>query len=115
MLGSVGSLPGPYGGRVRTSLLAASAANAAWITAAMRGAVGVEQALDVLQALRVTPRVRQDDDDEIDGLAIAMHRWRQRGVSGWRYVPAAPADAAGVPGPITLRSTAIERDRKSVV
>ena len=40
-----------YGGQVRTEILAASAANAAWITAAMRGDVGVEQALDVLQAV----------------------------------------------------------------
>ena len=94
---------------MRTKLLAASAANAAWITAAMRGVVGVEQALDVLQALRVAPRVRQDGDQEFDGLAIAMQRWRQHGVTGWRYVPTAPADAAGVPGPLTLRSTAIER------
>jgi hypothetical protein len=94
---------------VRTKVLAAAAANAAWITAAMRGVVGVERALDVLQGLRVSPRVRQEGTDEIDGLAIAMHRWRQRGITGWRYVPAAPADAAGVPGPPALRSTVIEQ------
>ena len=94
---------------MRTQLLAAAAANAAWTTAAMRGVVGVEQALDVMQGLRVTPRVRQEGADEIDGLAIAMHRWRQHGITGWRYVPAAPADAAGVPGPLALRSAAIEQ------
>ena len=98
-----------YGGQVRTEILAASAANAAWITAAIRGDVGVEQALDVLQGMRVTPRVSQPEGHETEGLAIAIHRWRQRGITGWRYVPAAPADAAGVPGPPTLRSTAIER------
>ena len=77
----------------------------------MRGEVGVEQALDRLHAGGIVPLIIALDADPSEPhlpFGLAVGRWRKLGVTGWRYVPAAPGDAAGVPGPASVRGAAID-------
>jgi hypothetical protein len=96
-----------YRCRVPVDLLLRSAATAGWLTAVLQGAVGVERALDVLggddEPLFVVP-----DDDAPLTLPFAVARWRRAGVAGWRYLPVAPGDAAGLPGPSPFAVAALD-------
>lgn len=88
-------------------LLLRSAATAGWLTAVLQGAVGVERALDILggddEPLFVVP-----DDDAPLTLPFAVARWRRSGLSGWRYLPVAPGDAASLPGPPPFAAAALD-------
>ena len=76
------------------------AAVAAWTSAALRGDVSLDRVLDVLRGLPggVCFRAPLQGPDP-QPLAIAVGSWRSRGVGGWRYVPVAPGDSGGMPGP----------------
>lgn len=96
-----------------TSDLVSCASFAAWTTATLRGEAGVEQALDALHRAGIDPIVSpvRSGDGQHDGdlrYALAVGAWRSRGVTGWRYVPVAPGDASGLPGPAGFRNTAID-------
>lgn len=86
-----------------------AALSAAWLTAALRGTVGVEQTIDVLAATGPPARLEITDPPELLTLPFAIARWRRIGVQGWRYAPVAPGDAAGLPGPATFVAAAIDR------
>lgn len=94
-----------YRGRVPVDLMLRSASTAGWLTAVLQGAVGVEQALDVLghEPLFVVP-------GEVAPLTLpfAVGRWRRSGVTGWNYLPVAPGDAAGLPGPPAFAAAALD-------
>jgi hypothetical protein len=76
------------------------AAVAAWTSAALRGDVSLDEALDALHCLQTAVRFRlAHSSTEGQSLAIAVGSWRTRGVLGWRYVPVAPGDSGGMPGP----------------
>jgi hypothetical protein len=92
---------------VPVDLMLRSAATAGWLTAVLQGAVGVERALDVLggdgEPLFVVP-----EDDEPLTLPFAVARWRRAGLTGWDYLPVAPGDAAGLPGPRSFAAAALD-------
>jgi hypothetical protein len=84
-----------------------SALTAGWLTAVLQGAVGVEQALDVLGG-DDEPLFAVPDDEAPLPLPFAIGRWRRAGVTGWRYLPVAPGDAAGLPGPASFAVAALD-------
>lgn len=99
-----------YRGSVSIASLEHAAATAAWISAALQGACGVEHAIDVVRGVDAElpfgdtgagfpPRFAPHEETEQLSLAFAIARWRAQGVAGWRYLPVAPGDAAGLPGP----------------
>lgn len=88
-----------------------AAAIAAWVSAALRGACGVDHVIDVVGGIDgSTPAADFVPHDEPDvlPLAFAVARWRGRGVTGWRYLPVAPGDAAGLPGPSAYSTSVLE-------
>lgn len=90
-----------------------AAATAAWASAALRGACGVEHATDVVHAVgaaggELASGFLPHDETEPLSLAFAVARWRRQGVTGWRYLPVAPGDAAGLPGPSTFSTEALD-------
>ncbi|MEO8106220.1 MAG: hypothetical protein ABI720_02790 [Actinomycetes bacterium] len=89
-----------------------AAATAAWVSAALRGVCSVEQTLDVINGLDgpspLTDFVPHDESEPI-ALAFAIARWRRQGVPGWRYLPVAPGDAAGLPGPARFSTSVLDR------
>jgi hypothetical protein len=96
---------------VTTSVLVRCASVAAWTTATLRGEAGVEQALDVLHRAGIDPTiwsVKPGEQQSDLRYALAVGEWRTRGVTGWRYVPVAPGDASGLPGPAGFRNAAID-------
>lgn len=84
-----------------------SASTAGWLTAVLQGAVSVERALDVLggddEPLFVVPGAEMPLT-----LPFAVARWRRSGVIGWSYLPVAPGDAAGLPGPAPFAAAALD-------
>ncbi|MCZ3387206.1 MAG: hypothetical protein LH630_09650 [Actinomycetia bacterium] len=90
-------------------LIEGAATTAAWLTAVLRGSAGVEQALDVLGAAGRPPSFVVAETTEPLTLPFAVARWRQVGVSGWRYLPVAPGDAPGLPGPTAFSAAALDR------
>ena len=91
--------------------MARCAALAAWTSAVLRHEVGVEQAIDALHTNLCEPLVTTALTDPVghhDRFALSVGRWRSLGVSGWRYVPVAPADSQGVPGPPEFRARAVD-------
>ncbi len=90
-------------------LLQRAASSAAWLTAVLRGTAGVEQALDVLSAAGEAPLFFVPGESEPLTLPFAVARWRRLGVPGWMYLPVAPGDAAGLPGPATFSAAALDR------
>lgn len=88
-----------------------AAATAAWISAALRGACGVERVIDVLagvaESTPATGFATPDETEEVS-LVFAVARWRGQGVAGWRYLPVAPGDAADLPGPSTFSTAVLE-------
>ena len=89
-----------------------AAAMAAWISAALRGTCGVDHVIDVVGGIDgSTPAADfvPHDEPELLPLAFAVARWRRQGVTGWRYLPVAPGDAAGLPGPSTYSTSVLER------
>ncbi|MFL6182458.1 MAG: hypothetical protein ACJ73J_09120 [Actinomycetes bacterium] len=92
-------------------VMARCAALAAWSSAVLRQEVGVEQAIDALHANRCEPVVTTElagPAVQHERFALSVGRWRSVGVSGWRYVPVAPADSQGVPGPPDFRARAVD-------
>lgn len=88
-----------------------AAATAAWVSAALRGSCGVEHVIDVVGGVvgdGPPPAFLPHDQPEPLSLAFAIARWRGSGVVGWRYLPVAPGDAAGLPGPSAFSTTALE-------
>ena len=92
-----------YRCRVSAELLQRAASSGAWLTAVLRGTVGVEQALDVLSTDGEPPLFLTSGENEPLTLPFAVARWRQLGVLGWIYLPVAPGDAARLPGPDHIR------------
>ncbi|MCZ3388179.1 MAG: hypothetical protein LH645_03455 [Actinomycetia bacterium] len=90
-------------------LIQRAASSAGWLTAVLRGTVGVERALDVLSAGAEAPLFVVLDTPEPLTLPFAVARWRRIGVSGWIYLPVAPGDAAAIPGPGTFSAAALDR------
>ena len=87
------------------------AALAAWTSAVLRQEVGVEQAIDALHANRCEPVVTTELAEpaiQHERFALSVGRWRSLGISGWRYIPVAPADSQGVPGPPEFRARAVD-------
>ena len=85
------------------------AATSAWGSAALRGAVSLDAALDALRTLQVDVRFRSGDSGvEPQPLAISVGSWRSRGIEGWRYVPVAAGDSGGLPGPPALLGQATD-------
>ena len=92
--------------------LESAAATAAWVSAALRGACGVEHVLDVVTVIDASALPQGfaiHGEPEVLPLAFAIARWRRTGVSGWRYLPVAPGDAAGLPGPSAFSTSVIDR------
>ena len=88
-----------------------AAATAAWISATLRGSCGIEHVIDVVDGVRgggPPPAFLPHDEAEPLSLAFAVARWRTMGVVGWRYLPVAPGDAAGLPGPSAFSTTVLE-------
>jgi hypothetical protein len=83
---------------------------AAWTTAALTDVVGVEQAIDAIHAAGFEPVISAADGGDSSGgrLALAIGRWRSAGIRGWRYLPLAPADIPGLPGPGPFRVRAVD-------
>lgn len=98
-----------YRCRVSAELLQRAASSGAWLTAVLRGTVGVEQALDVLSTDGEPPLFLTSGENEPLTLPFAVARWRQLGVLGWIYLPVAPGDAARLPGPTTFAAAALDR------
>jgi hypothetical protein len=94
---------------VSVELIQRAASSAAWISAALRGTVGVEQALDVLSAGVDPPMFVVLDTPEPLTLPFAIARWRRLGVCGWLYLPLAPGDAAALPGPRSFSAAALDQ------
>ena len=90
-------------------LLQQAASHAAWLSAVLRGSVGVEQTLDVLSAGAEPPMFVVLDTADPLTLPFAVAEWRRRGVSGWLYLPLAPGDAAAIPGPGSFSAAALDQ------
>lgn len=80
---------------------------AAWSSAALRGEVSAERAMDVLGAERLRV-VFLDEESDPSPFLTALGRWRSSGIPGWRYVPVAPGDGPSLPGPSTFAARALE-------
>jgi hypothetical protein len=93
-------------------MLSRCASLAAWSTAALRQEVGVEQAIDALHAGQCEPIIAtaggSDESAVASRFALSIGRWRSLGIQGWRYVPVAPADSHGVPGPPEFHRQALD-------
>lgn len=88
-------------------LLLRSAATAGWLTAVLQGTVGVEHALDVLGG-DDGPLFMAPGDEAPLTLPFAVARWRKARLTGWSYLPLAPGDAAGLPGPSPFAAAALD-------
>lgn len=97
-----------YRGAVTSRVQIACAVSAAWLTASMRGHVSIDDALDTLTSVTGKVQFWPPADLQPDGLPHALQRWRQLGISGWRYAPAATADTAGLPGPPAFVAAAVD-------
>lgn len=84
------------------------AAVAAWASAALRGAVSLDAAIDALRSLSIEVRFQSPDDVRPQPLALAVGDWRSRGIDGWRFVPVAAGDSGGLPGPPGLFASAMD-------
>ena len=85
-----------------------SARFAAWGTAVLRGRVSIDDALDAIMGNDQLVTV-SDLPDESDAASVAwgLGRLRQLGVSGLVFVPAAPGDVSGLPGPLEFNAAAV--------
>ena len=101
-----------YRGSVTVQMLSRCAAVAAWSSATLRSEVGVEQVIDALHAGHCEPFIisagPSDDAADPSRFALAIGRWRSLGIRGWRYLPVAPADSHGVPGPQEFQTRALD-------
>lgn len=88
-----------------TVVLRRCALLAAWASSALRGEVSAERAMDVLAD---DPPVVFLDAGERRTFLGALGTWRSAGITGWRYVPVAPGDAASLPGPREFAAGALE-------
>ncbi len=85
-----------------------AAATAAWASAALRGSTGVEHAQDVLHSFFPFLLFHPHDDPTPLTLPFAVARWRRLHVAGWQYVPVAPGDLNGLPGPASFSASALD-------
>ncbi len=92
------------------AILERAAATAAWISAALRGTCGVEHVIDVIGGIddSAPAGFMPHDETQLLSLAFSVARWRGQGVAGWRYLPVAPGDAAGLPGPSNYSTSVLE-------
>lgn len=91
---------------VPVAVLRRSALLAAWSTAALRGEVPAERAMDVLAG--DSPPLTFVADEGHGTFLESLARWRSSAITGWRYVPVAPGDAASLPGPRGFAASAMD-------
>ena len=97
----------PYRGVMHVPTLRRAALLAAWSTAALRGEVPAERAMDVVAA-DSGHLVFVDEEADPHPYLVALGRWRSAGIPGWRYLPVAPGDAPSLPGPSGFAARALE-------
>jgi hypothetical protein len=91
-------------------MLTRCACVAAWGTAVLRGAAPPDRALDAMRSMGIDASFATDEDPSSAPVSftLAVGSWRSRGITGWRYVPVAPGDSQGLPGPEQLRARALD-------